>query len=99
MAVQTGPAGDALVIFGITGDLAKVMTCQALYRLEARGALTGPIVGVSIDQWSVDDLHKFATDAIDQAGEAIDTDVLERLLGRMAYVPGDFGDGATQTTP
>ena len=27
-------AADVLVVFGITGDLAKVMTCRSLYRLQ-----------------------------------------------------------------
>jgi len=31
-----------LVIFGITGDLARVMTYRSLYRLEARGLLETP---------------------------------------------------------
>ena len=30
---------DVLVVFGITGDLAKVMTFRSLYRLERRGLL------------------------------------------------------------
>ena len=34
---------DVFVIFGITGDLAKVMTFHSLYRLEARGLLSCPI--------------------------------------------------------
>jgi glucose-6-phosphate dehydrogenase-like protein len=33
---------DLLVIFGITGDLARRMTFRALYRLEGRGLLGGP---------------------------------------------------------
>ena len=37
---------DVFVIFGITGDLAKVMTFHSLYRLERRGLLDCPIVGV-----------------------------------------------------
>ncbi|HEX3679301.1 MAG TPA: hypothetical protein VHU90_06250, partial [Galbitalea sp.] len=41
--------GDVLVVFGITGDLAKVMTFRSLYRLEARGLLDCPIVGVAVD--------------------------------------------------
>ena len=44
--------GDVLVVFGITGDLAKVMTFRSLYRLEARGLLDCPIVGVAVDDWS-----------------------------------------------
>ena len=39
---------DALVVFGITGDLAKVMTFTSLYRLERRGLLDCPIVGVAL---------------------------------------------------
>ena len=49
----TRPA-DVLVVFGITGDLAKVMTFRSLYRLERRGLLDCPIVGVAVDDWSVD---------------------------------------------
>ena len=56
------PPGDVLVIFGITGDLAKVMTFRSLYRLERRGLLDCPIVGVAVDQWSADDLRKHASE-------------------------------------
>ncbi|MFY9764712.1 MAG: hypothetical protein WAK42_06845, partial [Mycobacterium sp.] len=42
---MTTPA-DVLVIFGITGDLAKKMTFRSLYRLERRRLLECPIVGV-----------------------------------------------------
>ena len=51
---------DVLVVFGITGDLAKVMTFNSLYRLEQRGLLSCPIVGVAVDDWSVDDLRRRA---------------------------------------
>ena len=51
----TGPQpADVLVIFGITGDLAKVMTFNSLYRPKARGLLDCPIVGVAFDDWSDD---------------------------------------------
>jgi glucose-6-phosphate 1-dehydrogenase len=86
---------DALVIFGITGDLAKVMTFQALYRLEARSLLTCPIVGVAIDHWSVDDLRKRAQESIEATGEKLDHDVFDRLASRMSYLDGDFSDPAT----
>jgi glucose-6-phosphate 1-dehydrogenase len=85
---------DVLVIFGITGDLAKVMTFHSLYRLERRGLLHCPIVGVAVDDWSVEDLRERARASI-QAGEAIDEDVFERLARRFSYVQGDFGDAAT----
>ena len=56
---------DVFVIFGITGDLAKVMTFHSLYRLEARGLLDCPIVGVAFDDWSEDDLREHCHGAID----------------------------------
>ena len=47
-----GPHADALVIFGITGDLARKMTFRALYRLENRNRLKCPIIGVGRrDDW------------------------------------------------
>jgi glucose-6-phosphate 1-dehydrogenase len=84
-----------LVVFGITGDLARVMTFRSLYRLERRGLLDCPIVGVAVDDWSVDDLKKRARDSIEGAGETIDEGVFERFAGRLSYVSGDFGDPAT----
>src|SRR5437870_320068 len=54
MAEPPTQAADVLTIFGITGDLAKKMTFRALYRLEARGKLDCPIVGVAIDDWTVE---------------------------------------------
>ena len=57
---QTEQAADVFVVFGITGDLAKVMTFRSLYRLEARGLLNCPIVGVAGDDWTVDELRDHA---------------------------------------
>jgi glucose-6-phosphate 1-dehydrogenase len=85
---------DVLVVFGITGDLAKVMTFHSLYRLEQRGLLDCPIIGVAVDDWSVEDLRRRARDSI-EAGERIDEAVFERLAQRFSYVQGDFGDPAT----
>src|SRR5262249_34868127 len=79
-----GPVpADVLVIFGITGDLAKVMTFTSLYRLERRGLLDCPIVGVAVDDWSVDDLRKRARDSIEGTGESIDEKVFERFAKRL----------------
>lgn len=56
---------DVFVVFGITGDLAKVMTFHSLYRLEQRGLLTCPIVGVAVSDWSLADLREHARSAIE----------------------------------
>jgi glucose-6-phosphate 1-dehydrogenase len=85
---------DVFVIFGITGDLAKVMTFRSLYRLEQRGLLDCPIIGVAVEDWTIDDLVKRARDSIEGSGEAIDPKVFERFTSRLSYVSGDFTDDA-----
>ncbi len=90
---ETKPA-DVLVIFGITGDLAKVMTFRSLYRLEARGELDCPIVGVAVDDWSVDDLKERARTSIVSTGEQLDEAIFDRLAERFSYVSGDFSEPA-----
>jgi glucose-6-phosphate 1-dehydrogenase len=92
---QTVRPADVLVVFGITGDLAKVMTFQSLYRLERRGLLDCPIVGVAVDEWTVEDLRDRARTSITATGEPLDEDVFARLAARLSYVSGDFGDDAT----
>ena len=86
---------DVFVAFGITGDLAKLMTFRSLYRLEQRGLLDCPIVGVAVDDWTVDRLRKHARAAIEATGEQIDKDVFDRFARRLSYLAGDFGDAAT----
>ena len=88
-------AADALVVFGITGDLAKVMTFRSLYRLEGRGLINCPIVGVAANDWSADQLRDHAREAIENTGERIDEGVFKRFADRLSYVQGDFGDAAT----
>jgi glucose-6-phosphate 1-dehydrogenase len=85
---------DVLVIFGITGDLAKVMTFRSLYRLEKRGLLDCPIVGVAVDDWTVEQLVERARESIVGTGEQLDEDVFARLAARLSYVQGDFSDSA-----
>ena len=86
---------DVLVVFGITGDLARVMTFRSLYRLEARGLLDCPVVGVAADDWTVDQLIDRARTSIEGTGEQIDDDVFKRFSERLSYVGGDFTDPAT----
>jgi glucose-6-phosphate 1-dehydrogenase len=86
---------DVLVIFGITGDLAKKMTFRALYRLEAAGRLECPIIGVAKEQWSVEHLRGAARAALDTAGAAVEDEIFDRLAARLGYVQGDLADPAT----
>ena len=86
---------DAVVIFGITGDLAKKMTFQALYQLELAGELDGPIVGVAVDDWSLGHLRSSVLEALESSGEVVKSEVFDRLAQRFRYVQGDFNHRAT----
>src|SRR5215468_3142226 len=85
---------DALVIFGITGDLARKMTFAALYRLERRGLLDGPVVGVANTDLTAAQLADRARKAIEEAGERVVETIFGRLARRLAYVDGDATDPA-----
>lgn len=85
---------DVLVVFGITGDLAKVMTFRSLYRLEQRGLLNCPILGVAVNDWSVEQLREHARQCIIGTGEPLDQAVFERFAARLSYLSGDFTDAA-----
>src|SRR5690349_12913156 len=81
---------DALVIFGITGDLARKMTFRSLYRLEQRDALGIPIIGVAVDDFDEEALRARARESIQATNDTVDEVVLARLLKRLRYVSGDF---------
>jgi glucose-6-phosphate 1-dehydrogenase len=95
MAAAATTEADVLVIFGITGDLAKKMTFRSLYRLERRRVLNCPIMGVARDQWSAATLRDHARTAIEDSGEMIDEDVFQRFAERLSMVSGDYNDPKT----
>jgi glucose-6-phosphate 1-dehydrogenase len=82
---------DVLVIFGITGDLARKMTFRALYRLEQRGRLKCPIVGVGRrEDWGHEDLRTRARESIEETVTDYDEKVFGKLAARMTFVNGDY---------
>ena len=86
---------DALVVFGITGDLARKMTFRSLYRLERRGLLTQPVIGVAIDEMTVEQLIERARESITETEGEIDEKVFAAFSKRLNYVQGGFDDDAT----
>lgn len=94
MAGPDAAATDLVVIFGITGDLARKMTFRALYRLERRELLDGAILGVAADDISVEELIDRAGEAIRESGEQFDDAVFHRLAKRLSYLHGDVTDTA-----
>ena len=85
---------DALVVFGITGDLAYQQIFPALQGLVRRGWRDAPIVGVAKDDWTAATLHARARASLEASG-GVDEAAFADLCARLAYVAGDYGDAAT----
>jgi len=88
---------DALVLFGVTGDLAHKMIFPALYAMAKRGALTVPVIGVAREKWSPAKLHARVKDSLQQAGGIDSQKAFEQLLSLLSYVSGDYNDQETFT--
>jgi len=86
-------SADALVVFGITGDLARTKTLPALYDLTLQGVLKCPVVGVGRRPLRIDEMREHARDAISTAkGPRLDRRTLDTFLSRLSYVGGDAGE-------
>ena len=86
---------DALVMFGITGDLARKKLFPALYALERDDRLHVPIIGVARSDWSDAELRSYAAESITAYGDGSDPAIIERLLPRMSYIGGEYAEPAT----
>jgi len=86
---------DALVVFGVTGDLAHKMIFPALYAMVKRGTLTVPVVGVALPKWSIERLHRRVIDSLKHAGGIDNKRALKQLFSLLKYVSGDYNDDAT----
>jgi glucose-6-phosphate 1-dehydrogenase len=89
------PHSDALVIFGVTGDLAHKMIFPALYAMVKKGVLRVPVIGVAFPKWSMVRLHKRVTDSIERSGGIDNKRALQHLLSLLKYVSGDYKDPGT----
>ncbi|MCG6921585.1 MAG: glucose-6-phosphate dehydrogenase [Acidobacteria bacterium] len=92
---MTASRSDALVLFGVTGDLAHKMIFPALYAMAKRGTLKVPVIGVAFPEWSLDRLRRRVKDAVRRSGRIDDTRALEHLLSSLRYVSGDYNEPAT----
>src|SRR3954471_2189816 len=86
---------DALVIFGATGDLAKLETFPALVGLVDRGVLDVPVVGVAKSGWGLDQFREYAATSLRNNGLDPDTGPGRKMLGLLRCVDGDLDDDAT----
>ncbi len=88
---------DALVLFGVTGDLAHKMIFPALYAMVKRGSLKVPVIGVAFPKWSLERLRKRVTDSIRRSGGIDSHRALHHLLSLFSYVSGAYKDPGTFT--
>ena len=90
---------DALVLFGVTGDLVYKKLFPALYAMAKRGALDVPVIGVASSKWERAQLHERATNSIREHGGAgaqiDDPEALALLLSKLNYVSGNYNDPDT----
>ncbi len=89
---MTASRSDALVLFGVTGDLAHKMIFPALYAMVKRGSLRVPVIGVALPKWSLGRLHQRVTDSIERSGGIDNQPALRPLLSFFRYVSGDYED-------
>jgi glucose-6-phosphate 1-dehydrogenase len=85
---------DALVIFGITGDLARRMTIPALYRLTQQGHLMCSVITVGRRELEHEELEQIVREAVTKGVDDVDEQVVSDLLGRTMYIHGDVADEA-----
>ena len=86
---------DALVIFGATGDLAKLETFPALVGLVKRGVLDVPVIGVAKSGWGLEQFRDYATASLKLNGMDPTDPAAVKMLSLLRYVDGDLGDDAT----
>jgi glucose-6-phosphate 1-dehydrogenase len=88
------PRADALVLFGVTGDLAYQQIFPALQAMARHGQLQVPVIGVARQPWTIDDLRARVRDSLEHHG-GVDAAAYEALAARLSYVAGDYQDPST----
>ncbi|MGO8958974.1 MAG: glucose-6-phosphate dehydrogenase [Streptosporangiaceae bacterium] len=86
---------DALVIFGATGDLAKLETFPALVGLVERGVLDVPVIGVAKSGWGLDQFRDYAVASLKLNKMDPKSPAATKMLGLLKYVDGDLDDPVT----
>jgi glucose-6-phosphate 1-dehydrogenase len=90
---MSGGNADALVVFGITGDLARRSTLPALYNLTEQGLLTCPLIGVGRRPVKRDEFERLVTESVSSSEDGVDEKILADLVGRLQYISGDAEEG------
>mgnify|MGYP002623816026 FL=1 len=86
---------DALILFGITGDLARRALFSALYDLTRADKLDMPVIGVARSDWDDETLRERAREALEDAEDEVDEEAFQKLAGNLTYVSGDYREPDT----
>jgi glucose-6-phosphate 1-dehydrogenase len=86
---------DALVVFGVTGDLAYKQIFPALYRLVRDEGFTEPIIGVARRDWSREQFEDRAVASVREHTEKLDLEALRRFTSLIRYLSGDYKNEKT----
>ena len=89
---------DALVFFGVTGDLAYKKIFPALHAMIKRKTLSIPVIGVARDDYTPDKLKERARASINEHGGGVDEAAFAALEKQLSYVKGDYSDDKTFAT-
>ena len=92
---MTPPRSDALVLFGVTGDLAYKKIFPALHTMARRGQLDLPVIGVARPGWTLAQLVTRARESIEKHGGGVDAKAMACLESRLHFVGGDYGEAVT----
>jgi len=91
---MTNTHSDALVFFGITGDLAYKQIFPALQAMIERGELDMPVIGVAGRPWKIEQLRDHVHQSLAEHGK-VDTAAFEKLCSLLQYVSGDYNNAET----
>jgi glucose-6-phosphate 1-dehydrogenase len=87
--------GDAIVVFGVTGDLAFKQIIPALQRMVQTDELNVPVVGVARDHWTPEKLDERIRDSLIATADGLDPAAYEKLYTLVRYVRGTYDDPRT----
>src|SRR5438128_4218153 len=93
---MTDTYSDALVFFGVTGDLAYKQIFPALQAMIRRGHLDMPIIGVAGRPWTIEQLRAHVHDSLEEHG-GVDAAAFDKLSSLLQYVSGDYHKAETYT--
>src|SRR4051812_14590213 len=88
------PLSDALVVFGVTGDLAYKQIFPALHAMVRHGSLNVPILGVARSGYNLEQLRSRSRQSVEQHG-SFDPASFQKLGGLLRFVGGDYEDPGT----